>query len=211
MHQHVAELVRQRPGSRLPVQAGEDPDAAGGPHRDPVIGAAVLALDREALPPGHPAQGVPQAWRRVPWRGRDGRADCDGRAAGLGEIPDVADPVGVAPGRVRFIGFLVLVRHAVPGCGLAGGGEDRDSFFLPADLPSGLAPGAVVPHQGGAGLLRGDEQDVGEVLAGQPCGQPQAAGPVLGRAYRLGFLVQAVAQRGEFALAFFVTFLPLAG
>ena len=48
----VAELVGQRPGSLSAGQTGRDADAPGGPERSAVTGAAVLPLDREALPAG---------------------------------------------------------------------------------------------------------------------------------------------------------------
>ena len=52
VQQDVAELMGQRPGSLSAGQAGRDADAPGGPERGAVIGAAVLAFDREALPAG---------------------------------------------------------------------------------------------------------------------------------------------------------------
>ena len=56
-----------------------------------------------------------------------------------------------------------------------------------------------------------DEQDVREVLAGQPRGQAQAGAPVIGCAQRLGGFVQAGAQRAERALAVVLALARLAG
>ncbi len=52
VQQDVAELMGQRPGSLSAGQTGQDTDAPDGPERSPVAGAAVLPLDREALPAG---------------------------------------------------------------------------------------------------------------------------------------------------------------
>ena len=78
VQQDVAELVGQRPGSLSAGQAGQDTDAPGGPVRGAVTGAAVLPLDREALPAGQPAQAVPQAGRRLPCRRGEGGRYRDG-------------------------------------------------------------------------------------------------------------------------------------
>ena len=83
VQQHMAELMRERPGCCLSAEIGLDPDAPGCPHGGPVIRAAVLALDREPLAAGQPAQGVPQPWRGLT-RARHAVAGRDGLPAGLG-------------------------------------------------------------------------------------------------------------------------------
>ena len=60
VQQHVAELVRERPGSLLFAELRQEPDAAGGPEDGAVGRGAVLAFDRESLAAGQPAQRVPQ-------------------------------------------------------------------------------------------------------------------------------------------------------
>ena len=52
VQQDVAELMGQRPGGLSAGQTGRDTDAPGGPEGSAVAGAAVLPLDREALPAG---------------------------------------------------------------------------------------------------------------------------------------------------------------
>ena len=95
------------------VEAGEDADAAGGPERGAVGRAAGLALDREAFSPGQPAQAVPQARQALPRRcGNRGRAG-NGLPAGLGQVPDVGDTIGVAPAVVLLGVFMVAT---VAGC-----------------------------------------------------------------------------------------------
>ena len=140
-------------------------------------------------------------------RERAGGVVADGRPGGLGQVPDVGNPVGLAPGRSRLVLVLVLALCARPGRD----GEDRDAVLALADLPSGRGPLLVVPDQGGAGPLGVDEQDVREVLAGQPRGQAQAGAPVTGRAQRPGVIVQAGAQPAERALAVLLAFAILAG
>jgi hypothetical protein len=50
VQQDVAELMGERPDSLSAAEIGRDTDAPGGPERSAVNGAAVLPLDREALP-----------------------------------------------------------------------------------------------------------------------------------------------------------------
>ena len=78
VQQDVAELVRQRPDGLLAGQAGQEPDAAGGPEGGAVGRGAVFALDRESFAAGEPAQRVPQARRGLAGRGqgRDGATGC---------------------------------------------------------------------------------------------------------------------------------------
>ena len=113
----------------------------------------------------------------------------DGRPGGLGQVPDIGNPIGLAPDRFR----LVLILALAPWMRSARDSEDRDTALAFADLPSGRGPLLVVPDHGDAGPLGVDEQDIREVLAGQPRGQAQAGGPVIGCAQCLGGFVQASA------------------
>ena len=60
VHQHVAALVRQRPGRRPGVGGRRDADAVRSPEGDSIGGGALLVLDGEAGAPGQPAQAAPQ-------------------------------------------------------------------------------------------------------------------------------------------------------
>ena len=198
VQQDVAELVRQRPDSLLRAQGRQEPDAARGPEDGAVGRGAVLLFDGESLAAREPAQRVPQARRGGAGRWRAGW-DRGRRPGGLRHVPEVGDPVGVSPGRsglvVVFAGVLCAAR---PGRGDA---EDRDAVLALADLPSRRGPLPVIAHVGSAGPLGADEQDVREVLAGQPGGQAQAGAPVGRGAQRVGGVVQPCPQRVELCLA----------
>ena len=200
VQQDVAELVRQCPVGLLAGQAGQEPDAAGGPEGGAVGWCAVFAFGCESFAAGQPAQRIPQAGRGWAGRGQPGR-DGEGLPGGLRQVPDVADPVGIPPGRRRLVvvTFVAVLRSSRGGPGRDA--EGLDALFVAADLPSGRGPLPVVPDHGGAGPLGGDEQDVREVLAGHERGQAQPRGPVAGGPQRLGVLVQAGAERGQLLLA----------
>ena len=119
----------QSPDRLAAREAGEDADAAGGPQRGAVVRAAGLALDREALSPGQPAQGIPQARRYFPWwRGGRG-SDRKRLPAGLGQIPDVYDVVRLAPAAALLVVPVVM---AVPVCGRAAEKISMPLFCCPA-------------------------------------------------------------------------------
>ena len=208
VREDVAELMGQRPGSLPAAETGRDADAPGGPERGAVTGAAVLPLDREALPAGQPAQAVPQARRRLPLRRGEGGRDRDGLTAGLGQVPDVGDTPGVTPAMILSRLFAAVVAWFPP---LARGGEDLDALFIPVDLTSGCTPRLVSPDQGRGRYPGGDQQDVRPGLAMQAGGCPQVPGPVPRRADLPGRLVQADAQRGDPLLTVLVLAGPACG
>ena len=131
VQQDVAELVRQCPVGLLAGQAGKEPDAAGGPEGGAVGWCAVFAFDGESFAAGQPAQRIPQAGRGWAGRGQPGR-DGEGLAGGLRQVPDVADPVGIPPGRRRLVVVtLVAVLRS------SRGGPGRDAEGLDALLRGG--------------------------------------------------------------------------
>jgi hypothetical protein len=65
VHEDMAEFMGQRPGNRSVAEAGTDPDASAAPAGQ-AVGAAILALDSEAFPPGEPGEGIPEPSRRTP-------------------------------------------------------------------------------------------------------------------------------------------------
>ena len=193
VQQHVAELVRQCPHSLLIGDLRRDADAADGPEDGAVGRRTVLNLDRVSLTAGQPAQRIPDSCGRIAWR--PGAGVADRWSGGLGQVPEVGDPVGVSPGRsglvVVFAGVLCAARRG------RGDAEDRDTVLALADLPSRRGPLPVIAHLGSAGPLSVDEQDVREVLTGQPGGQAQAGAPVGRSAQRLGGVAQPCPQRVE--------------
>ena len=208
VQQDVAELMGQRPGSLPAGQAGRDTDAPGGPERGAVTGAAVLPLDREALPAGEPAQAVPQAGRRLPRRRGEGGRERDGLTGGLGQVPDVGDTPGVTPAMVLARLFSAVAAWFPPP---ARAGEDLDALFIAVDLASGCPPRLVSPDQGRVRYPGGDQQHVCPGLAVQPGGCPQVPGPVPRGADLPGRLVQADAQCGDPLLAVLVLAGPACG
>ena len=140
VEEHVAELMRQRPHRLLIADLRRDADAAGGPEDGPVGRRPVFCLDRVSLDGGPASTAHPR-----PGRGRIGAGQAAARAGpgGLGQVPEVGDPVGVSPGRpglvVVFAGVLCAARRA-------GDGEDRDAVLAFADLLSGRGPLPVVAH-----------------------------------------------------------------
>jgi hypothetical protein len=84
-------------------------------------------------------------------------------------------------------------------------GEDFDALLVPADLPSVRLPVLVITDQGRVRALGADEQDVREILAGQPGSEVQAPHPVLLGAERSGGFGQARAQRRESPPLIFLT------
>jgi hypothetical protein len=118
-------------------------------------------FDCVSMAAGQPAQRVPHVCGRVARREQGVAAGR--RSGGLGQVPQVGDPLGVLPGR-RF-GLVVLFAGEL-GTARRGDGEDRDPVLALADLPSGRGPLPVAAELGGAGPLGVDEQDVSPVLAG---------------------------------------------
>ena len=207
MQQDVAELMGQRPGCLSAGQTGQDTDAPGGPERGAVTGAAVLPLDREALPAGEPAQAVPQAGWRLPRRRGEGGRERDGLTDGLGQIPDVGDTPGVTPAMVLARLFSAVADWFPP----AHAGEDLDALFIAVDLASGCTPRLVSPDQGRVRYPGGDQQDISPGLAVQAGGCPQVPGPVSRGADLPGRLVQTDAQRGDPLLPVLVRARPTCG
>jgi|GEM_PF-6952720 hypothetical protein len=189
----------ERPDILAAGEVGEDPDAAGSPQRGAVFGAAVLALDREALSSGQPAQGVPQARLYFSWWRRERGRGWNRLPAGLGQVPDVRDAARVSPAVVLFIAVWVSSL-------LAWIRKELDAFLIPVNLPAGRAPRLIAHDQARAWSLGRDEQDGCPVFAGQPCGCPQAPDPVLGRADLPRRLVQADAQCIEPSFAVLLLF-----
>ena len=128
VQQDVAELVRQCPVGLLAGQAGQEPDAAGGPEGGAVGWCAVFAFDCESFAAGQPAQRIPQAGRGWAGRGQPGR-DGDRLPGGLRQVPDVANPVRhparSAAARRRHVRRGLAV---VPGRAGAGRGRSRCPF-----------------------------------------------------------------------------------
>ena len=144
VQEHVAELVRQRPYRLLIADLRRDADAADGPEDGAVGRRPVFCLDRVSLD-GGPASTARPVPGRADQRGGRAAASLTRRPGGLGQVPEVGDPVGVSPGRpglvVVFAGVLCAARRGRDG-------EDRDPVLALADLPSGRGPLPVVRAPG---------------------------------------------------------------
>ncbi len=174
MQQHVGDLVGQGADRVGRAKAGVHPDAPVRPGRRARSPAAVAAPRAKAVRRGQGDQRVPGSGRHLPGRQPLRRTGGRRSPGGLGDVPHVAEP-----GARR---------------------EDLDAALPLADLPPGRLPRLVSGDHGGAGALRRDQQDGGEVLAGHACGGAQPAGPVLAGAQRSYLGVQSILQRGELAL-----------
>ena len=122
VQQDVAELVRQRPDGLFAGQAGQEPDAAGGPEGGAVGWRAVFALDGESFAAGQPAQRIPQARRGLAGRGqagRDGERLSRWSATGPRRRPPGRHPARSAAARRRHVrhGLAVVWGRAGAGCG----------------------------------------------------------------------------------------------
>ncbi len=114
VQQQVAELVRQCPHRLLVADPGGMRMRRAAQNTVPSGGGPCSARPR--IPRGGPAStGHPTRCGRIVPRANGGVAD--GRPGGLGQVPDVGNPLGLAPDRFRLVLVLVLALCAPAAAG----------------------------------------------------------------------------------------------